>query len=143
MIIFMEGFSMTEETNQDLDAMLAQGNEDLHIEKMRSSFHRIFDYIKDQTHLTRPNSVSFDERIFHRKIIYQFDNATVEIEYLYDEVWGNGKLQFFRYDSGLKKVDIENEIELEEEDCKLFDEMFRANKLILDNSIHIGPNLFK
>ncbi|MBU3543475.1 hypothetical protein ICN49_00945 [Polynucleobacter sp. MWH-Mekk-B1] len=124
---------MTEHTNEELEAMLTQAKEDLRIEKMRSRFNRIFAHRKAQTYLTRPNSVPFDEEIFHRKVTYLFDNATVEIEYLYDEVWGSGKLQFFRYDSNLQKVDIEEEIELEEDECQLFEKMFRANNLVLDN----------
>lgn len=134
---------MTEHTIEELEAMLTQAKEDLRIKNIKNSFNRIFAYLKTQTHLAAPNSVPFDEEIFHRRIIYRFDNATVEIEYLYDEVWGSGKLQFFKYDSNLEKVDIEDAIELEEGECRLFEEMFKANKLVLDNQLHIGPNLFK
>ena len=134
---------MADHIKEELEAMLAQAQEDLRIEKIKNRFNRIFNHRKAQTYLTRPNSVPYDEEVFHRKILYKFDNATVKIEYLYDEVWGSGKLQFFRYDCDLEKIDVEDEIELEEDECRLFEEMFKDHQLILDNEIHIGPNFFK
>jgi len=77
--------------------------------------------------------IPYSQEIFHHRICYEFDNATVEIEYMYDEPFGFGKMQFFRFDGNGNKVDIEDIVELEDDDCVLFDEMFNNHGFYLSN----------
>ena len=124
---------MTEKSSEEFESEIERLEQELHREKMRNIFNRIFEYRLNQKHLRAPKKVSFGQEIFHQRICYDFDNATVEIEYMYDEPFGFGKMQFFRFDGNGNKVDIEDIVELEDDDCVLFDEMFNNHGFYLSN----------